>query len=69
MSATTTAFVEQVRARRAAAGQPATLNDDAVYRILDGLLGRGTVPTAAGTAQALTRSTPTTADTAGSRDE
>lgn len=69
MTAATSEFVRQVRARRAAAGQPAALNDEAVYRILDGLLGRGTVPTAAGTAQALARSTPTTTDTAGSRDE
>ncbi len=34
----TTAFVERVRGQRAAAGRPAEFDDEAVYRILDGLL-------------------------------
>lgn len=34
----TAAFVQRVRARRAAAGKPDRVEDDALYRILDGLL-------------------------------
>ena len=39
-SAAIAAFVERVRARRAAAGQPEHLADDGLYRVLDGLLAR-----------------------------
>lgn len=39
------AFVEQVRARRAAAGQPDHIDDEALYRLLDGIVAeRGTTP-------------------------
>ena len=68
MTAATAAFVEQVRARRAAAGRPDRIEADSLYRLLDGLLARGTVPAAAGTAQALARSTTTTAGMGGRDD-
>jgi len=68
MTAAIADFVQQVRARRSAAGQPERIEAESLYRILDGLLARGTVPTEAGTAQALTRSTtPTTSN--GGRDD
>lgn len=62
------AFVEQVRARRAAAGRPDRIEADSLYRLLDGLLARGTVPAEAGTAQALSRSTTTTTGKGGRDD-
>ena len=68
MTAATAAFVEQVRARRAAAGRADRIEADSLYRLLDGLLARGTVPAAAGTAQALSRST-ITPTISGGRDD
>lgn len=68
MTGATAEFVQRVRSRRAASGQPDRLDDVSLYRILDGVLERGTVPTEAGTAQALTRSTTTTTDTGGRDD-
>ncbi len=62
------AFVEQVRARRAADGRPDRIEADSLYRILDGLLARGAVPAEAGTAQALARSTTTTPGDGGRDD-
>jgi len=50
-AAANVAFVEQVRARRSAAGRPDRIEAESLYRILDGLLARGTIPTEAGTAQ------------------
>jgi hypothetical protein len=62
------AFVERVRARRAASGRPDRLDDVSLYRILDGILERGTVPTEVGTVRALDRSTITTPDNRGRND-
>lgn len=61
-------FVEQVRARRVAAGRPETIEAESVYRILDGLLARGTAPGEPEAVQALARSSTTTTRTGG-RDE
>lgn len=68
MTAAIAEFIEQVRARRAAAGQPDQIEADSLYRVLDGLLARGTVPAEAGTARALGRSTTTTTDLGGRDD-
>jgi hypothetical protein len=63
-----TVFVEQVRARRAAAGRPEKTEAESVYRTLAGLLARGTAPGEPEAVQALARSSTTTTETGG-RDE
>jgi hypothetical protein len=62
------AFVARVRAERVAAGKPPHITAPAVYRILDGLLARGTAPGEPEAVQALARSSTTTTETGG-RDE
>jgi hypothetical protein len=67
MTATIAAFVERIRAERRAAGRPDHIDDPAVYRILDGLLARGTTPAATEAVPSSTPSSHTTDARTGGR--